>query len=142
MAHPRISLDGPLYRYRGNETPEPDFGRLAWKAARRFKVPVVRTLVAKATTEAMLAFGRESSRRRERSSEVSHDIHVSEIFLHVRSQGRADLWIGEDEIYGSVRPDAIVDGVALEFIGQYSKAKLIGLHRQYVVRGINAFEFW
>jgi hypothetical protein len=142
MAHPRISLDGPLYSYRGSETPEPDFGRLAWKAAHRFKEPVVRAFVAKATKNTMRAFGRESCHRSERTSEITHDIHVSELFLKFRNEGSAGLWQGEDELTGMVRPDAAVGTVALDFIGSYSKAKLIALYGSYLSNGIQDFDWW
>src|SRR2546423_15123612 len=112
MAHPRVSLHGPLYSYQGVQTGEPNFGRLAWRAAHRFKEPLARTFLAKATKEAMRAFGREPTRRSERSSELTHDIHVSELFLKARKDGRAELWKGEDEVSGVVRPDAMLGKVA------------------------------
>lgn len=142
MAPPRITLTGPLYRYRACEkTPEPDFGRLAWQAEHRFRRPPVRTLFAQATKAAKLHFGREC-RRAPRSSELCHDIHVSEVFLSLRKQGQEKLWKGEDELSGTIRPDAVLGEVAVDFIGSgYSKTKIMALHRKYVL-GFAAFELW
>jgi hypothetical protein len=142
MAHPRIPLLAPLYRYRADEkTPEPDFGRLSWQARRRFRKPLTRMLVARGTTKAKRAFGRGDCRRSQRPSDRNHDLHVTELFLRFRRDGRGELWKGEDELLGTIRPDAMMGEIAIDFIGQYSKSKLAALHRQYIDEFL-AFELW
>lgn len=146
MAHPRVPILAPLYRFEAEaQTPPPIFGRLSWEARRRFSKAPVRTLFAIATNRGKQAYGQTSRHRPIRRSELTHDIHVAEIYLRFRELDpeRARLWQGEDQFDGHlVRPDAVTGDVAIDFLGKYSSAKIEALERQYRSAGICVFEFW
>jgi hypothetical protein len=146
MAHPTVPLPGPLYRYEANDrTPPPLFGRLSWEARRRFRKAPVRTLYVTAAKLGKAAFGQSPGRRSGRTSELTHDIHVAEVYLRFLKldSEREREWRGEDHLQGSViRPDAVIGDTAIDFIGKYSASKIESLHRQYIGAGIRVFEFW
>jgi len=146
MAHPRISVLAPLYRYdEAESTPAPLFGRLSWHARRRFGKAPVRTLYATATHTCKAALVGGSARVGVRTSELTHDLCVGEVWLRLRQTDpeRAAVWQGEDELDSvGIRPDALTGDMAVEFVGKYSAQKLTRLYQEYVFARVPRFEFW
>jgi hypothetical protein len=149
MAHPEVKLTTPLYSWRpGTQETTPHFGRLAWKAKRRFSLPPTRTTYVTARREGILAVGSAIRPRPIRKTELTHDIHVAQLYLNLREQDPESVtrWVSEDALHRETgeRTDALIAGdehVLIEFIGAYSSEKLATLHERLVRRG-TAFQFW
>ncbi|MEM7312374.1 MAG: hypothetical protein AAF497_04405 [Planctomycetota bacterium] len=71
-------------------------------------------------------------------AQMTHDLNVSEVFLHYRQLGLpVSLWVGEDnlprEFPGDVRPDALLLDAngewhrAVEYGGAYNVNRLLAL---------------
>ena len=82
---------------------------------------------------------------------MTHDLHVSEVFLRYRSMGRQHEWCSEDQLAKGwpirERPDAVLvdddrDIVrAVEYGGDYSAERLAELHSGFSSVGLN-YEIW
>jgi hypothetical protein len=150
MAHPPIELAAPLFRWTPPQTQEPDFGRLAYQAKSRWKWPLVRTQMVSATSQANALVGGRLGGRPIRSRDLTHDLHVAQLYLQIRNQSPtvADTWRPEAELFmerqgqGTKIPDAEVqtpDCLAIEFAGAYGKSKLVRIHQDFKK---GAYELW
>jgi hypothetical protein len=147
MAHPEVVLSAPLYRWSAEAlTTPPHFGRLAWQARKRFGQPPVRTIYVTATAKAKVLLGEVAHKRGIRSTELTHDIHVAQIYLKLCREAPelAASWVGEDQLAHAdrdTRPDAVAGNLAIDFVGQYRADKLAVLYDEYR-RCFTAFELW
>jgi hypothetical protein len=147
MAHPEVVLAAPLYRWSAETlTTPPHFGRLAWQARKRFGQPPVRTIYVTATAKAKSLLDEAAHRRGMRATELTHDIHVAQIYLKLRREAPklAASWVGEDRLAhtnSDTRPDALAGTLAIDFVGQYRADKLAVLFDEYRSR-FAAFELW
>lgn len=151
FAHALPPLDSPLLVWRQGETP-PDFGPIAYHLKNRFLAPAKATAIYWASRKTMQRFG-SGKLRRPRASEVSHDLGLAAVYLKLRREvpARAKAWISEAKILarGTARgvkvPDAFIAEkgmvTAIEFGGEYSKTKLVELHR-HCERHHEGYELW
>lgn len=150
MAHPELPLTEPIVNWRPGD-PAPDFGAVSWRLRSRWTQPLVNTTCAIATRSAGQFFGGYGGRK-PRRAETTHDLHLSAIFLRMRTlePSRAATWISEadrkkDSGYGEKLPDGIViDGqqkTAIEFGGAYDKPKLQEFHA-FCDQQALAYEIW
>ena len=144
---PELPLAGPLFSWEPGTAP-PTFDRLAWQLASRWRGKPHRMLIAYATAETCYAVGSSFAGRAPRRTEVSHDLHVTAIYLKLVRENpeRARLWIHEDAIrapseVGQLIPDAMVGDTAIEFGGRYRAEKLRAIHRGHAIAG-RSYELW
>lgn len=148
-AHPEIRLRHPLVTWQPG-LPAPDFRTQARTLTNRFAKPDVETLCIIATTEAGLARA-GSGGRPPRDSEVTHDIHLSAVYLQMYEElpTRARTWTAEANLpkgrFVKV-PDATVrDGIfstAIEFGGaSYDRHRLSEFHEHCAANELG-YELW
>ena len=142
MAHPIIDVRTPLLTYIPGD-PEPGFTDLARRIRKRWTGPLIRTPIATATTLTKRRFGGVLGTRRIREREVTHDLHVSEIYLsllkatpHIAKHWEPDDLIAQrrDERFLGFVPDAMIvlpEPTLIEFTGSYSARKLRAIHANY-----------
>lgn len=142
LARPLLALDAPVISWQPNST-MPDFGGAAYKLKTRWREPVEPVEILQASRSARKEFGGVLGGRWPRTSEITHDLHLAEIFLKLAGK-QPDLvhgWIPEAQLYAEGRghrerlPDVVVrvDGVdsrVIEFGGSYGKQKLQTFHAQ------------
>ena len=137
MCHTVMALAGPVFEFEpGGDIP--DFNRVAWQLQSRWKEPLLNTSVAFATKKAMAAFGGVCGGRSPRPGEITHDIHVAEVFFRFSRERPdwADAWVSEDVLRKEGRigeiPDSVIhlsdNDVIIDFGGSYSAAKLKRMH--------------
>ncbi len=151
MAHPEVTLSEPLCSWKPGES-SPDFGALAWLLQSRWNEELVNTHCVISTDFAGRFFGGYGGRK-PRRAETTHDLHLSSVFLQMRTNqpDRAATWISEDArkkdlVHGEKLPDAIVsDGdsqIAIELGGKsYDRRKLEEFHEHCDERNL-AYEVW
>ena len=141
LAHPPLELTDPVYRHKPGDE-KPDLGKIAYKISQRWRKVLRPIDVAMATRQSRRIFGGYTSQLRPRASERSHDLSLSQVFLHFRAQNDLGAkWQGEGELRakgisaGTHIPDARLVGAAadgsdvfIEFGGSYVKRKLGGIH--------------
>lgn len=147
MALPELPLKGPVFCWWPG-APAPHAERIAWQLSSRWTGQPRRVLIATATEKACQELGGSLGGRLLRRTEVTHDLHVTALYLKLcREQpNQAELWRHEDAS-GSARqpgdlvPDAMVGATALEFGGCYRAAKLRRIHRGHAAAG-RPYEIW
>jgi hypothetical protein len=140
MARPEIELPEPVFTWTPGD-PDPNFGPIAYRLKNRWKEPFVPTQAVIATREAMRNYGGYIGGRAPRDSEATHDIHLGQVYLHLRGQQPELLqgWVSEAQQYAegggknARLPDVIIRDAGsaqliLEFAGAYSKQKLEAFH--------------
>ncbi|MDZ4656135.1 MAG: hypothetical protein SH868_01010 [Bythopirellula sp.] len=144
---PDLSLTAPLFRWQPGVAP-PKFDRLAWQLAARWRGKPHKVLIASATAETCYSVGSSFAGRVPRRTEVSHDLHVTAIYLNLARAApeRARQWIHEDALHakreaGQLIPDAMLGGTAIEFGGRYRADKLRAIHRGHAIAG-RPYEIW
>lgn len=152
FAHDLPDLKTPLVVWEPG-TGQPDFGPIAYRLKTRFDEPAKVRAIYWASAKTMTRFG-GGQVRRPRSSEVSHDLGLAAVYLTLLKSNpdRAKQWVSEAKILargtslGVKVPDAVLrEGngkvTAIEFGGEYSKAKLIAFHRYCEAEG-EGYELW
>lgn len=151
MAHPESALSDPILIWKSGE-PLPNLGSVAWQLQSRWPEPLISTDCVIATRMAGVFFGGHGGRK-PRRAETTHDLHLSAVFLQMRTDSpeRAQSWISEDERkketgHGEKLPDAIVtDGsrrTAIELGGKsYDREKLEAFHDFCVASDLD-YEIW
>ena len=140
LSHPEIELRKPLAIWKPGRL-RPDFAKLSYLLKHRWPDSHQMTSVAIATAKTAGRFGGFGGRR-PRRAEMTHDIHVSAVFLKFKTFRVSDarIWMSEDnydaqreQLKGAKLPDAVLekeDGfLAIEFGGAYDKKKLAAFHR-------------
>ena len=149
LSRPVIELKAPLIVWMQGDG-EPTFIELASELHKRAMSSAESMPVVFATPKsiALLGGGRLPSIK---LTQTTHDLHVSEVFLHYHGRGRAAHWISEDRLPRDwpirERPDAvlcndqgeIVHGV--EYGGDYLPERLQELHVGLSRAGLN-YEIW
>lgn len=151
MAHPETPVTEAVCVW-GQNAPAPDFGAIAWRLNSRWPEPLVNTDCVIATQFAGRFFGGYGGRK-PRRAETTHDLHLSAVFLQMRTNQpeRAATWSSEEERkkdaeHGEKLPDAIVsDGdrrTAIELGGKsYNREKLEGFHDFCAEQNLD-YEIW
>ena len=149
-AHPLLPLARPVVDWTPVD-PTPDLGHAAYILNRRWSSPPVLTTWVIATLRGRNLFG--VAGRRPREVELTHDLHLSELFLRLRatSPAEAAAWEPEEELRMARAPpderipDAFIrTGLRpriVEFGGAYKKPKLEKFH-QYCAERSYAYELW
>ena len=129
----------------------PDFNRTAWQLQSRWNRPPVKTQLVWASSLANRMFGGVCGGRPPRAKEISHDIHVAQLFFHLQ-RGALELsehWMHEDQLrregWRSSIPDAVIrlpygKEILIEFGGSYDARKLRIIHENYSTRG--RYQIW
>lgn len=151
MSRKELPLDAPLLRWNPcDEAPVPDFAKLAYQVQRRWDKAYVESVnLVRATKEArQLLGGPLRARRRIRTAEITHNIHLSAAFLRIRHThpDLAQRFVAEDGLptrgLGKVA-DALMqtdDGpVVIEFAGSYNQYRLADIHRTF---SRDRYELW
>jgi hypothetical protein len=153
LARPLLTLDAPLVRWRPGEAPA-DFEALAWTLEKRWQTPLEPTRVFFAGRETVRIFGGCAKGHLTNVNQVSHDLHVAEVYLQFleNDRHRAGMWVSEDELSEhrkkfEKQPDAVLHdeaGVArlvVEFGGLYGPEKLRAFHSHMDHRNL-PYELW
>jgi hypothetical protein len=132
--------------------PEPEFGDVANYLRRRARTEAKVIQVVTAEPKARRFFG-VGDQRSLKLTQVTHDLHVSEVFLRYYETGFAVFrdWVGEDCLPRPwplrERPDALVREKggktlrAVEYGGEYTAHRLAKLHSGF--QKINMpYEIW
>lgn len=151
LVRPELSFKTPLASWKPGRT-EPAFSRLATQLASRWQQPVRRTPVLIATKAAGTKLGGHGGRR-PRRSEVSHDLSLAGLFLHLleTEPDVAATWTSEAGLrrlgFGAKTklPDALVHResrpTVIELGGIYAASKLQEFHGFCQTHGL-AYEIW
>ena len=148
-SHPELELRAPVYTWRPS-CPAPNYGAVSYALKKRWRLPLQTAGVVVATEKAGKLFGGAAGRV-QNSSQVTHDLHVSALFLRFRGvllQG--EDWIGEDRIAkepGKKHPDALIvdrggrPRLFVEFGGSYAAERVEKLHRHCSML-VLPYELW
>lgn len=153
MAHPELPLERPLLSWSPGEA-EPEHRSTANLLRHRWPRPPVSTAIVVATEAAASWLGGHGGRS-PRTSEVSHDLGLTALYLRFRgdSPARAQTWVSEARLahagwgsVGGMLPDALLrpeEGVptVIEFCGRYPLAKLQRFH-DYCFANALPYELW
>lgn len=153
-AHPEIPLDGPIHQWQpGVDTP--DFGSLAYCLQSRWTQSLTTVVLYHATRKTAARFGGFGGRLRF-PLQATHDLHVSQIYLHFREYDTtaAQDWISEEVLSSTLRPkrgdklpDAVLAGadgrmrLVIEFGGAYDRKRVEKLHRYCDRQGV-PYQLW
>lgn len=152
-SRPELRLTAPLATWRPGGEP-PAFATIATLGRERFQEPVRSTVFYIASDATARRIG-GATVRRPRLGETTHDLHVTTVYLHFRSNhpGLAARWRAEWLTPPGRRrgrshpktPDAVIErerrSTAIEFVGHYTPEKLAGFHRHCAERRL-AYELW
>jgi hypothetical protein len=152
FARPLIGLEAPVFRWKPGE-PGPDYGQLSYKLQSRWTAEPRRTTVYLASRRAANIFGGKVPGRIKNPSQVTHDLHLSELYLKILKEEPklAQAWSGEDVIAPTrVRqklPDAILfdakgqPRLVMEFGGAYPADRVQAFHEDCRARAL-PYEIW
>src|SRR4051794_16991877 len=113
LARPLLTLEAPLFIWTPGEPP-PDCGRLSYRAQSRWGRSAEPTLVWYAGPVAAARLGGHARGEVKNYCQVTHDLHVSELYLRLLRSGDpgAASWVGEDALppglLGPCVPDAVL----------------------------------
>lgn len=151
LSHPLIPLASPVVAWTPG-SPVPDAEQSAYRLQSRWSLPPVSTRWFSATRRAGSLTGGFGGRT-PRASELTHDIHLAELYMRLEGQHPplAATWTSETELYmlGMGRngrlPDAMVrEGESwrvIEFGGAYSSDKVRAFHEFCSDCGLG-YEIW
>lgn len=152
LVRPVDPLTAPVAAWAPGDPP-PDFAALAWRLERRWRVALRPQPVLFATARSVRVFGGWASGRLGNVGQLSHDLHVAEVYLHFLTDRpeRAARWVAGELLRGTAGrnqkvPDAVlVDGpvttLAIDFGGLYDARKLAAFHRNMLARRL-PYEVW
>ena len=154
LVYPELPLVEPIVKWHAGEA-APDVERVAYALQRRWVSSLKRETVFAATPKAVRVYGGLINRKRSsglrNQLQVTHDLHVSAIFLKVREEriDWRDCWTSEDQLPAVKRaklPDAIVsspegNSVFVEFGGAYRSERVRRVHEHCAGCGLS-YELW
>lgn len=150
-ARPELQLLAPITSWAVDDPP-PDFGAVAHRLKSRWTEPLQRTIVAVATERAEKRFGGRGGPLTH-PLQVSHDLHVTTLFLRLRSERPHAIsqWIPEHEIARTRRhaklPDAAIGKSPtqirriIEFGNGYDRHRVAAFHADCAERQV-PYEIW
>lgn len=152
LARPIVSLSHPLHiSTSGSRQPGFDLLSKTLRSRARTDAKMTQILVATPKTRDLFGNGRVKGARL-KLTQMTHDLHVTEIFLVYR-RNKVDLrgWLSEDELPETwplrQRPDALlVDSQgellrAIEYGGDYPIDRLVALHNAFTSIDL-PYEIW
>ena len=149
---PLLNLSEPVWTWRPGAT-APDPHAISWRLQRRWTQPARQRVVYFATRRANERFGGAARGRIKNLSQVTHDLHVTLVYLNLLRQTPelALCWIGEDELAPERRHAKLPDAVlrdrqghvfrVIEFGGAYSARRVLSFHNDCAQRGL-PYELW
>jgi hypothetical protein len=152
FSRPLLALREPLVSWNLNND-APSFNALAWKALSRWREPACRLPVFAASPRSLRHFGIPRRRAIKSPFQVTHDLHVTQVFLVYRQRwpDLASLWVGEDDGSSDDRSGIVPDARllapsgqairAIEFGGRYRADRLQAFHDGCVQRNL-PYEVW
>jgi len=152
LAQPLLTLSSPVLNWACGQS-DPNFSQLAWTLEKRFRTGMVRTRIYFPSEHAVGIFGGTEKGRLRNVPQLSHDLHVSEIYLGflTAAPDRIRQWVSGDELKSHAQkfqkiPDAVLTAddrqfLAIEFGGLYGPAKLEAFHTNMRERGL-PYEIW
>ena len=152
LARPIMPLASPIYSWQPDDA-EPNYSALAWRLEKRWRAPLESTRIYFAGPRAIRIFGGWADGELNNLPQLSHDLHVSEIYLRLLTTDpdRAGLWTAGEQLKATGArftkvPDAILcDGeehlLAIDFGGVYGPQKLEAFHRNMHEREL-PYEMW
>lgn len=149
-AHPELELVRPIAVWSPGE-PAPAFGGIAYRLQKRWKQPIVQSVVFVATPRAARLFGGRAPGLK-RPLQATHDLHMTTVYLKVLAErpGVAAEWMSEDILApmrrGEKLPDALVvrfgkPALVVEFGGAYDAERVERVHKDCVQRHL-PYELW
>ena len=151
LAHPLLLLDQPLFAWRPTDE-APPFARLSWRLQSRRTAHPVHSRVYYCSPRDVTLLGTPSAGKLKNLCQVTHDLHVSQIYLAYRRRW-PDLvvdWVGEEayraQLAGEKIPDALLVSQgqtyrAVEFGGRYPPTRLASLHADFARHQL-PYEIW
>ena len=152
-ARPELELPGPIVRYEPGMA-APNFGPVAYQLRSRWTQAPVEQSIYVATSNARRVFGGYLGGRKPRPSDLTHDIHLAQVYLRYRIEKPeiANAWVPEAELMAENRmtgrrvPDSAIylggsesPTLFIEFGGAYPKKKLVTFH---AACRATAYEIW
>ena len=89
---PFVGYEQPLFSWQPTES-KPDFSRLSQQLHRRAMVPAEIVSVVYATSKSNSLFGK-GTLPKVKLTQMTHDLHVAEIFLTYRAAGLQSMRVG------------------------------------------------
>lgn len=152
LAQPLLELSAPVVRWcPGN--PPPPFLAVSRRLRKRWRLPARQVQAFVANKPTRRAFGLPDRRPIRAHHQVTHDLHVTQVYAWLRrsSPELATQWVGEDALTPAgpfhVVPDAMLVNVktrafrAIEFGGRYSADRIARFHDDCVGRHL-PYEIW
>lgn len=152
FARPLLSLSGPFISWSPGKD-APPFQAISNRLRERWRMPARSVRVFNASRIANQHLVGKDRRAIKNFCQASHDLHVTEVFLHYlhHRPELADKWRGEDDIAGlrhhQVLPDAMLMDdcgepiCAVEFGGSYTAERLRDFHDDCFERQL-PYEVW
>lgn len=146
MVHPFLPIKTPVFTWSPGKS-FPPYRSLSYQITRRWNQDPVRMNVFVASAKAARSYGGRGGRL-PRNSELSHDIHLAQVFLTKWKEEGMDpeLWQSEELFHTQdrhiKRPDAFIrPNKAIEMGGQYGPDKLKIFHALCEENGWE-YEIW
>jgi len=151
LSRPVAELSAPVFVWEPGQ-PTPPFRELSQQLRRRALADARVVTILAAGPRTRKFHGQSSRGRCIKLTQVTHDLHVAEVWRHHREQGFArHRWIGEDGLSSDWPARQIPDAVllseqghylkAIEYGGGYPVTRLRNLHRG--LSAINlGYELW
>lgn len=150
LSRPIVNMETPLVDWKRGDR-QPDFKVIAKALHRRAMADSKLTTVVFATRRAVALFG-TGPLPTIKLTQMTHDLNVSELFLHYHRQGLpAGEWLSEDRLPCDwpiqQRPDAVLRDEngnykrAVEYGGDYPVSRLAELHTGFSRIGLD-YEIW
>lgn len=150
--HPILAMTGPVVAWRPGK-PKPDAGAVSHQLISRWPDELTDSTAYLAGRKAIAFFGSKALGKIKNPYQVTHDLHVSEVFLFFRRTHPqlADAWVGEEILAptrrGQKLPDAILHDdrgrprLVVEFGGKYPEWRVSAFHEDCQARGL-PYELW
>ena len=146
-------LESPLVSWRPGDS-APDFGAIAYRCQRRWRLRATRSCIAWIATErGAQLFGGVGRGELKHPTQATHDLGVAAVWLRLHSIAPqwATAWRGEDLLahtrHGEKLPDAFIvdqnEQVAwvIEFGGSYDAERVAAFHRDCAERSL-PYQLW
>jgi hypothetical protein len=150
-AHPELPLQERIWSW-GPGEPRPPYGIISYQARKRWTKPLIPTAVYVASTRSARLYG-GSGGRLAHPLQVTHDLHVSAIYLRllVDDPQSAERWVSEDVLAPLLRGKKIPDAElrdergctlkVIEFGGSYPPERIRKVHEDCDRRQV-PYELW
>ncbi|REJ87808.1 MAG: hypothetical protein DWQ34_24505 [Planctomycetota bacterium] len=143
LSRPVDELTSPLLAWQPNDS-NPDFSTLS-------RILHQRARAAARLTRVITVGPRVRHRAAFKLTQMTHDLHVAEVWCHYRQSAAGVRWISEDQLTSERRKGALPDALlqddngrilrAVEYGGDYPVERLEKLHRQMARKKL-AYEIW